>query len=188
MAQQHVLHHSVLFKSCYRKPPSGKISPHVRVSRIGSQVCVLSHSLSRPGGNWVTDLPLNPRMTAQRDWDHYDWFESESESRSVVSDSLRLHELYMSMEFSRPEYWSGQPFPSPGDLPNPGIEPRSPALEADSLLLSHWGSPKILEWVAVPFSRASFWPRNPTRVTCIAGRFFTSWVPGSRRTQIGLVL
>ena len=36
-----------------------------------------------------------------------------------------------SMEFSRPEYWSGQPFPSPGDLPNPGIEPRSPALQVD---------------------------------------------------------
>ena len=38
-----------------------------------------------------------------------------------------------SMEFSRQEYWSGLPFPSPGDLPNPGIEPRSPALQADSL-------------------------------------------------------
>ena len=38
-----------------------------------------------------------------------------------------------SMEFSRPEYWSGYPFPSPGDLPNPGVEPRSPALQADSL-------------------------------------------------------
>ena len=38
-----------------------------------------------------------------------------------------------SMEFSRSEHWSGQPFPSPGDLPNPGIEPRSPALQADSL-------------------------------------------------------
>ena len=37
------------------------------------------------------------------------------------------------MEFSRPEYCSGLPFPSPGDLPNPGIEPRSPALQADSL-------------------------------------------------------
>ena len=37
------------------------------------------------------------------------------------------------MEFSGPEYWSGKPFPSPGDLPNPGIEPRSPALHADSL-------------------------------------------------------
>ena len=39
----------------------------------------------------------------------------------------------LSMEFSRQEYWSGLPFPSPGDLPNPGIEPRSAALQADSL-------------------------------------------------------
>ena len=39
----------------------------------------------------------------------------------------------LSMEFSRPEYWSGLPFPSPGDLSDPGIEPRSPALQADSL-------------------------------------------------------
>ena len=38
------------------------------------------------------------------------------------------------MRFSRQEYWSGLPFPSPGDLPNPGIEPGSPALQADSLL------------------------------------------------------
>ena len=37
-----------------------------------------------------------------------------------------------SMEFSRQEYWSGLLFPSPGDRPNPGIEPRSPALQADS--------------------------------------------------------
>ena len=39
----------------------------------------------------------------------------------------------LSMEFSRQEYWSGYPFPSPGDLPNSGIEPRSPALQVDSL-------------------------------------------------------
>jgi len=37
------------------------------------------------------------------------------------------------MGFSRQEYWSGLPFLSPGDLPNPGIEPRSPALQADAL-------------------------------------------------------
>ena len=37
------------------------------------------------------------------------------------------------MEFFRPEYWSGYPFPSPGDPPNLGIKPRSPALQADSL-------------------------------------------------------
>ena len=39
----------------------------------------------------------------------------------------------LSMEFSRQEYWSVLPFPSPGDLPNPGFEPRSPVLQADSL-------------------------------------------------------
>ena len=41
---------------------------------------------------------------------------------------------FLSMEISRQEYWSGLPFPSPGDLPNPGIESGSPALQADSLL------------------------------------------------------
>ena len=40
----------------------------------------------------------------------------------------------LSMEFSRQEYWNRLPFPSPGDLPNPGIKPRYPALQADSLL------------------------------------------------------
>ena len=43
------------------------------------------------------------------------------------------HQAPLSMGFSRQEYWSGLPFPSPGDLPNPGIEPRSPALQADYL-------------------------------------------------------
>ena len=47
----------------------------------------------------------------------------------------------LSMEFSRQEYWSELPCPSPGDLPNPGIEPVSPSLQADSLSLSHGGSP-----------------------------------------------
>ena len=41
------------------------------------------------------------------------------------------HQAPLSMGFSRQEYWSGLPFPSPGDLPDPGIEPRSPVLQAD---------------------------------------------------------
>ena len=48
------------------------------------------------------------------------------------------------MEFSRQEYWSGVPCPPPGDLPDPGIKPVAPALQADSLLLSHQGSPTFL--------------------------------------------
>ena len=49
------------------------------------------------------------------------------------------------MEFPRQEYWSGLPFSSLGELSHPGIEPEAPAasptVQADSLLLSHWGSP-----------------------------------------------
>ena len=60
-------------------------------------------------------------------------FESESESPSVMSDSLRPHGLYKSMEFSRQEYCSGQPFPSAGDLPNLEIKPKSPTSQVDSL-------------------------------------------------------
>ena len=78
------------------------------------------------------------------------------------------------MEFSGPEYWSGLPFPSPGDLPSPGIEPRSPALQADSLPAEPQVSPRILEWVAIRFSRGSSKPRDGTQVSRIAGEFFTS--------------
>ena len=48
------------------------------------------------------------------------------------------------MGFSRQEYWSGLPFPSPGDLPDPGIEPRSPALEVDALTSEPPGKPKMI--------------------------------------------
>ena len=47
---------------------------------------------------------------------------------------------------SRQKYWNGLPFPSPWDFPNPGIEPGPPALQADSLLLSHQGNPEILHY------------------------------------------
>ena len=106
------------------------------------------------------------------------------------------------MGFSRQEYWSGLPRPPPGYLPDPRTEPRSPTLQADSLPLSHQGSPhywsngglvtkmcvtlcnpihcslqgsfphgisqaRILEWVAVPFSRGSSQPRDQTHIPCI---------------------
>ncbi len=49
----------------------------------------------------------------------------------------------LSMRFPRQEYWSGLPFPSPGDLPNPGIEPGSPALQADALPSEPPGKPTV---------------------------------------------
>ena len=54
------------------------------------------------------------------------------------------HEAPLSMRFPRQEYWSGLPFSSPGDLPNPGTESRFPASQADSLLLSQQESPMLL--------------------------------------------
>ena len=61
-----------------------------------------------------------------------------SVNRSVVSDFVTPwtvdHQAPLSMEFFRQEYWSGLPFPSPGNLPDPGIEAGSSTLQADSLL------------------------------------------------------
>ena len=77
-------------------------------------------------------------------------------TQSVGSDSLQPHGLYIqSTELSRPEYRSGQSLPSPGELPNPRMEPRSPALQADSSPSEPQGKPKntggdslsLLQWI-----------------------------------------
>ena len=71
-------------------------------------------------------------------------------SHYVMSDSVTLwavaHQAPPSMGFYKQEDWSGLPFPTPGDLPDPGFEPVSPAsppLQVDSLPLSHQGSPEV---------------------------------------------
>ena len=74
-------------------------------------------------------------------------------------------------------------FPFSRDLSNPGIEPGLPHCGQILYQLSHKGSPRILEWIAYPFFRGSSWPRNRTRVSCIAGRFFTNWVNGYLSTK-----
>ena len=58
-------------------------------------------------------------------------------------------------EFSRQESWSGLPCPPPGELPNTGMELRCATLQVGSLPSSHQGSPRILDWVAYPFSRGT---------------------------------
>ena len=57
-----------------------------------------------------------------------------AQSCSTLSGPMDYSQGPLSMESSRQEYWSGLPCPSPGDLPNSGIEPRSPALQADCLI------------------------------------------------------
>ena len=67
-------------------------------------------------------------------------------------------------------------FPSLGDLPNPGINPRSPSLQVDSLPAEPQGKPKNTGVGSLyPFSRGSSWSRNQIGISCIAGRFLTNW-------------
>ena len=60
--------------------------------------------------------------------------------RLFVTPWTVARQASLSVGFSRQGYWSGLPFPSPGDLPDPGVEPGSPALQAEALPLSHQGS------------------------------------------------
>ena len=98
----------------------------------------------------------------------------ESESRSVVSDSLWPHGL---SPWNSPGQNTGVGGLSPlqGIFPTQGSNPGLPHCGQILYQLSHKGSPRILEWVAYPFSRGSSWPRNQTGLSCVAARFFTDW-------------
>ena len=65
-----------------------------------------------------------------------------SERCQILCDSMIDQEAFLSMEFSRQEYWSGLSFPTPGSLLDSGTEPRSPALQADYLLSEPRGKPQ----------------------------------------------
>ena len=98
----------------------------------------------------------HPQPQSARTWElQYSWTQNCSDSSCILSFftpfvfiEVSCTRLFVtpwtiqSMEFSRPEYWSGQPFLSPGDLPNSGIEPRSPALQEDSLPAEPQRKPK----------------------------------------------
>ena len=75
-------------------------------------------------------------------WNLEKWYALSSFSRVQCFVTLWTvaRQAPLSMGFSRQEYWSGLPCPPPVDLPDPGIQPRSPTLQADSLPLSHQGS------------------------------------------------
>ena len=81
------------------------------------------------------------------------WENSEKKKKKVKVKSLSsvrlfatlwtvVHQASPSMGFSRQEYWNRLPFPSPGDLPNPGSKPGSPALQADALPSEPLGKPR----------------------------------------------
>ena len=100
------------------------------------------------------------------------YYESESISCSVVSDSL--------WPWNSPGQNTGVGSLSllQGIFPTQGSNPGLPHCRWILYQLSHRGNPRILEWVAFPFSKGSSPPRDPTGVSCIAGRFFTSWATG----------
>ena len=74
-------------------------------------------------------------------------FSSVAQSCATLCDPWTVaHQAPLSMGFSRQEYWSGLPFPSPGDLPDPGIKPTSPTLQADTLTSAPPGKPQFQIW------------------------------------------
>ena len=99
----------------------------------------------------------------------------ESESGSFVSTSLRSHGLYSPWNTPGQNTGVGSLFLLQGIFPTQGSNLGLPHCRQILYQLSYKGSPRILEWVAYLFFRGSFQPRNQTRVSCIAGRFFTNW-------------
>ena len=73
----------------------------------------------------------------------FEWVKSLSRVWLFATLWTVAYQASLSMGFSRQEYWSGLSFPSPGDLPNPGIEPGSPSLEADALTSEPPGKPRF---------------------------------------------
>ena len=102
----------------------------------------------------LVPLPfLNPTFTSGSSQFTYCWslkvkVKSLSRVRLFVTPWTVAYRAPLSMGFSRQEYWSGMPFPSPGDLPDPRIEPGFPALEADALTSAPPGKPhKVIYFI-----------------------------------------
>ena len=136
--------------------------------------------------SWYRGRLYSQQFFKQQTWDPWKVKVLVAQScPTLATPWTATRQAHLSMGFSRQEYWS-ELFPAPGDLPYPRIEPGSPALQVDSLSSEPPMNPncsylvgilqaRILEWVAVPFSRGSSQSKDRTQVFCIAGGFFTSW-------------
>ena len=102
------------------------------------------------------------------------------ESLSVVSNSLRPQGLYSPWNSLGQNTGVGSLSVLQGIYPTQGSNPGLPHCRQILYQLSHKRSPRIMEWVAYYFSSASSQPRNWTRVSCIAGGFFTSWTTNAK--------
>ena len=99
----------------------------------------------------------------------------------VTSDSSWPHGLYSPWNSSAQNTGVGSLFLLQQIFPTQGSKPGLPHCRQIPYQLSHQGSPRILEWAAYPFSSRSSWVRNQTKVSCTAGRFFTSWATSAQR-------
>ena len=118
-------------------------------------------------------MPSIPRVSS-----HCFWGESESERRSVSSSSLQPHVLYSPWNSPGCNTGAGSLSFLQGIFPTQGSNPGLPHCRQILHQLSHKGSPRILEWVAYPFSRGSSQPRNRTYS---AGRFLNN---GAEKTKV----
>ena len=106
-----------------------------------------------------------------------------SGSCSVVSNSLWPHGLYSPWTSPGQNTGVGSLSLLQGIFPTQGSNPDPPHCRWILYQLSHKGSPRILEWIAYPFSSGSSRPRNRIRISCIAGGFFTNWAIGEAPNQ-----
>ena len=105
----------------------------------------------------------------------YWYWSSESESHSAMSDYFVTPWLYSPQNSPGQNTGVGSLSLLQGIFPTQGLNPGLLHCRRILYQLSHKGSPRILEWVAYPFSSGSSQPRDWTRVSCIAGGFFTNW-------------
>ena len=130
------------------RPPT----PISRMSEVAGWEPWYPHTRGRGTGHPNPDpnlvpVPSNGNPSNLRLWRSHLWKVVKVKVKSL--SCVRLfgtlwavaHQAPPSVGFSRQGYWSGLPFPSPGDLPHPGIEPRSPALQADALISEPPGKP-----------------------------------------------
>ena len=132
--------------------------PRVRHDLVTQQQQKISHKQ-------LKCLPQGPKKNKRRP-KFIEW----SESLSVIS-----HGIYSPLSFPSQNTGVGSLFLLQGIFPTQGSNSGLPHCNQILYQMSHKGSPRILEWVAYPFSSGSSQPRDPTRVSYIAGGFFTSW-------------
>ena len=133
-----------------------------RINKGQLEFFLLSHSMTQKSRR--TRKCLLSTLLSESKW--------VSESHSVLSDSLQPHGLYRLWYSPGQNTGVGSLSLFQGIFPTQGPNPDLPHCRRILYQLNHKGNPRILKWVAYPFSSRSSQTRNWTRVSCIAGRFF----------------